>query len=314
MQPIPLLLAHLPKGSKGSGAHYELVEALIKYHGLSHSRITTSWREFLAQLRWAQVVYFQKSGLSNIFLALLSRLAGRRTILYLHEPLTTSQRRNKGVPWLKAHLITVFQRVETRVMHELFTGNAENRFFFGQPLRYAPLLLTKGPTPGDWGRRSSALLYFGRLDTEKYYDEFRRLSLKKKVVATQNLNIKDNEHPVAKVSVDEKEMLFSRHRFVWCVQRHWMTQSAVVLDALRYSCCCLVREDDPITTKLLPSEYIPIPKSFTSEQIADAIRVYEEHYADGPILDGSFAQLCGVDAYRRHWKSLLVISPAGARS
>jgi hypothetical protein len=299
------LLAYVPADSDPFGIHREMVAALASYRPAGTIVVAHSLRQSLLLLPRAELIYLQKTSLKNVILATMARLMGKPVALYVHEPLSAAARVMKGVPGPKAWAVTTFQRLETFLANSLLTGNPANLRYHGKSLAYAPLLIQPVGPVKPWGERGPQILYFGRLDREKYFDEMRALSLPTTVVATSNLNIAHDPPPVKPVSDDEKRDAFESHQYVWCVQRHSLTQSAVVLDALRYGCCCLLREDDPIAASLDASEFVSIPSNFKRADVVKAIRCHAAAYPRGPAQHGSFDRLCGQAAHDRFWRAIL---------
>jgi hypothetical protein len=296
------LLAYVPAESDPFGIHREMVAALVTYSPAERMVVAQSLRQALALLHRVELVYLQKTSPKNIVLAIVARLIGRAVVLYVHEPLSTAERVTKGVRLRKAWAITTFQRLETFLASRLLSGNPANRRYHNKSLTYAPLLIQPVGRVRAWSERSSQILYFGRLDREKYFEELRNLRLPVTVVATLNLNITHDPPPVKPVSDQDKRISFESHKYVWCVQRHSLTQSAVVLDALRYGCCCLLREDDPIAASLNASEFILIPSNFNRSDIVGALNRHEAAYPLGPAQESSFDRLCGQAAYDSFWR------------
>jgi hypothetical protein len=305
-QSQPLLL-YLPVKIQGSGGHDEIVAAISEYARPWPVCISGSLGSGLFQLKDCRAVFFQKTTLSNIPMALVAACLRIPRILYLHEPLSILQRRRKGVPWPKACFVTLFQVVEVFFMTRLLTGNPANSRFCGRPLNYAPLVFPAVKTSVlDWNLRNGNVLYFGRIDNEKYFDEFQKLPFKKTVVATSNLNVRDYAGPVGSVSYEEKKEFFQSHRFVWCVQKNSLTQSAVVIDAVKFGCCCLLREGDPIRERLPRSAYVEIPSDFDFRNVVSVLDAYTDIYPSGPEVSDTFSFLCGQHAFDEHWRDLLV--------
>ncbi len=296
------ILAYVPAESDPFGIHREMVAALVFYRPEGTAVVAHSLMRAFALLKRCDQVYLQKTSPNNIWLALAGRILGKEVILYVHEPLSTEERVKKGVGRTKAWAVTTFQRVETFLVTKLLTGNPANIEYHGKPLVYAPLLLQPSRGVKAWPHRQPNILYFGRLDREKYFEEFRELQLSTTVVATSNLNITRDLPLVRPVSDPEKINAFESHQFVWCVQRHSFTQSAVVLDALRYGCCCLLRSADPLTKLLNPSEFIAIPPDFGTAEVDVAIKRYKASHPNGPSQESSFNQLCGQAAHDLHWQ------------
>jgi hypothetical protein len=308
----PILL-YLPEKLRASGCHDEHVTAITDYAQPWPVCIASGFGSALPQLVECRAVFFQKSALSNIPLALVAAWHRIPRILYLHEPLSVLQRRQKGVPWSKAVLVTLFQAIEVRCMNRLLTGNPANKKFNGRPLDYAPLLLPPvDKPPTDWRSRRGHVLYFGRLDREKFFDKFQDLPLDKTVIATSNLNVSNYDGPVLPVSLEEKTQHFQTHRFVWCVQKNSLTQSGVVIDAIKFGCCCILRQGDPIRDKLHSSAYVEISIDFKIDDVLFALKSYTEMYPSGPVSADNFSQLCGQHVFDQYWRPLL-LSPYDTR-
>lgn len=302
----PVLL-FLPINPQSNGGHDEIVSAIEQYARPWRVHIAEdigSARRHSAECR---AIFFQKTALSNIPLALLAAIRGIPRILYLHEPLSVAQRRQKGVPWFKAVLVTLFQMIEVGFMNRLLTGNPKNKNFNGRTLKYAPLLFppVDKPTP-NWSCRKGFVLYFGRIDKEKFFEEFQKFSLQKTIIATSNLNIQNYEGPVSHISVEEKREQFQSHRFVWCVQKHSLTQSAVLIDAIKFGCCAILRHGDPICEMLHPAAYVTLPEDFNEESVISTLQEYEKTYPKGPDNTEGFSKLCGQDAFDQYWRPQLL--------
>lgn len=296
------LLIYVPNNGQKSGAHKEHALAISLYMLPRPSRIATSPIQALFGIKGCRGIFFQKSALSNIPLAVLASVLRIPRILYIHEPLSVRQRILKGVPWRKAAIVTFFQVIEVLLMSRLFTGNQRNKLFFGRSLEFAPLLMP--PTfeaPTDWSSRQDEILYFGRLDRLKYFETFQRLGLPKNIIATSNLNIENFDGPIEAITSEKKRALFFNHKFVWCVQRDFLTQSGVVIDALRFGCCSIIKKGDPIGDYLDPSAYLEISGEFSDAEVVDAIDAYSKKYPDGPVISEDFSNICGKNAFNIHW-------------
>jgi len=302
----PLLL-YLPPKLRVSGCHDEHVTAIAAYANPWKVCIASQLVNAFRQLCECRAVFFQKTALSNLPVALLAVWLRIPRVHYLHEPLSVFERRKKGVPLFKAVMITFFQVIEIRFMTRVLTGNPDNKVFSGRKLIYAPLLLSDMDTKkSDWLPRKKNLLYFGRLDQEKYFDKFMGLPLENTVIATSNLNVKNYVGPVLPVSYEEKKKHFESHRFVWCVQKNSLTQSGVVIDAIKFGCCCILRRGDPICEKLHPSAYIEIPSDFTIEDVLFGLCNYNKMYPTGPECGDTFSQLCGQHIFDQYWRPHLI--------
>jgi len=295
-------LLFLPKYSSTNDCHKEIIDAILQYAKTSRIRACGSLLSAIKEINSSRIIYFQKSSLKNIPIAIFALILGKKRILYLHEPLTISQRRQKSVPLIKSILVTAFQLVETRLMSSLLTGNKLNTSFYNRALTYAPLLLPEFFVKNQWQRRSNNILYFGRLDYEKLFHEFTKLNTEKTICATSTLNILKKEYEIASVTFEKKSEIFQNHRFVWCVQRNSLTQSAVVIDAIKFGCCCLLRDDDPMTKILHPSEFIRIPLNFDTVIVNQRVQEYLYKNTTGPVQPSSFTNLCGQLAYNKFWK------------
>lgn len=301
------LLIYLPKRPRSNGGHDEIVDAIGEYAKPWTVRIAGDMVTARRDLAESRAIYFQKTALSNIPLAIFAAIQGKPRILYFHEPLTFAQRRQKGVPWLKALFITLFQKIEVILMSRLLTGNPKNTIFSGRTLGYAPLLFpANDKNMPNWLHRKGLLLYFGRLDTEKFFEEFRRMLIQKTVIATSNLNIQNYDGTVSYIDYDSKRDFFQSHRYVWCVQKNSLTQSAVVIDAIKFGCCCILRHGDPICNELDPSFYFTIPLDFDEKIVAAALQKYEEAYPKGPDGEKSISKFCGQHAFDKYWRPQLL--------
>ena len=299
----PFLL-YCPDKNLKESVHFEHCEAINEYHGNPSNVIESSMLNIIRSLSRFKVLYIQKSSLSNIIILLLSRILGVYTILYVHEPLTLPQRIKKGVPFIKAATITLFHFFEVLLPNILFTGNPNNKVYRMRRLKFAPLLYTRTNNQNHWSARAEDILYFGRLDREKYFEDFEKLIVARKIVATSNLNITNSRYEVLHLSRHDKDAILSAHKYVWCVQKDNMTQSGVMIDALRSGCVLLVHESDPVTQFIHTSEYIPIPVPFDSGIVLNKISDYERRHALGPVGDSSFDNLAGSTAFEKYWRTL----------
>ena len=301
---FPVLLYCSDKNLEQS-VHLEIAEAISAYHGNACNVIRTSMIDVVRSLPSFKILYIQKSSFKNLVILLFSRILGVYTILYVHEPLTVRQRITKGVPFVKAVAVTFFHLFEVMLPNTLLTGNPNNKNYRLRALRYAPLLYIKPKIQIDWSTRVNDILYFGRLDSEKYFKDFEQLSVARKVIATSNLNIPASKYSISRLSRQDKDDILSAHKYVWCVQKHNLTQSGVVLDALRSGCVLLLREFDPLINIIHTSEYISIPIPFDSDVVLDKISDYERRYPTGPIEDSSFDSLAGPAAFKKYWGKVL---------
>ena len=176
----------------------------------------------------------------------------------------------------------------------------------GKNIRYAPLLLIERKvSPIFWASRSRSVLYFGRLDTEKYFNEFKVLSIDKEIVATMNLNIRSYSGEITKLSISEKDQLFQLYRFIWCVQRSYVTQSAVVLEALKFRCVVILSADDPLCGLLDSSEFIALNGPEEFELLENKIDNYSINFPDGPT-GVSFSSISGKKAFDNYYTSIFL--------
>ncbi len=286
-----------------SGAHGEHLLAVAAYwKATSAVQIVHSFAQAVLKLWNSKLLFVQKSGVPSILLLLLCRLMGRQSLLYLHEPLTVSARRKKGVPVARAILITMAHVVEASLATRVLTGNPNNRVFARKQMYFAPLLfLQPESSRRDWRLRRRAVLYFGRADSEKFFAEFRQLEVESIIVLSRNLNIRGLDLPTKQYSCEERNNLFFGVRYVWCVQRNSLTQSAVLLDAIRFGCCAIVSANDPVCARLGPGWFIEVPVPFDSDVLKARIAAYEEANPTGPPSDDTFSRLCGAAASATYW-------------
>jgi hypothetical protein len=235
---------------------------------------------------------------------LSAKILGKNTILYIHEPLKLQARLAKGVPLLKSILIFIVHCFESLLPDKVLTGNKFNRKYWHRNLIFAPLLYQKNNNDICWTDRKSNLLYFGRLDSEKYFNEFMSLNIKKEIIATANLNINETAIPIKRLTANDKNNIFLNHKYIWCVQKNNFSQSGVLLDAIRFGCVVIISESDPIKDKIDSSRYIALPSVFDEKLIEDLIKLYEFQFPLGPKNDDLFSEFGGLDAFEKYWKKV----------
>jgi hypothetical protein len=203
--------------------------------------------------------------------------------------------------FFKSISVSLFHFFETILSKTLLTGNINNKIYNGRQLYYAPLLFELNKTLTIYTQRKESIMYFGRIDNEKYFNEFYNLNIEKSIYGTSNLNIKNFKKKISFYSQDEKKNIFNNYKFVWCVQKNDFTQSAVIIDALRYGCCIIISETDSIIHKLNHSCYITVPHNFNVEIIINKINDYHKKFVNGPECNNELMQIAGKIAFEKHW-------------
>ncbi len=301
IQHSPILI-FCPEINPNNSPHYEHSLAISKYHGNKLNIVYANLLGAITQIFKYQTIYFQKTSILNIPLLALARMLGKNSILYLHEPLKLQARLRKGVPLLKSLLVSTVHCFESLLPNKILTGNELNRKYFFRHLIFAPLIYQEAVISLNWTDRKSEVLYFGRLDSEKFFREFSSLNIKKQIIATSNLNINEAAIAISRFTIEEKNSIFLNHKYVWCAQRNNFSQSGVLLDAIRFGCVVIISKSDPLKELIDPSRYIALPSVFNEEIVNNLIESYEFQYPLGPKNDDFFSKFGGADAFENHWR------------
>lgn len=299
------LLVFCPETNPRISPHFEISNAVLAYRSGANDKVVTNLFDLLRHLPKYRNVLFQKTWPGNLIMMPILRLIGRHITYYVHEPLSLQNRLRKGVPPAKAAAVTLLHRLELPFCHRLLTGNPQNTEYFSRKLHFAPLLFPPIEDYSHWSHRSDKILYFGRLDEEKFFSEFNNLNLPKRVIATANLNVGDVSYFIRSYSVNQKNKFFCLSKFIWAVQKHNFSQSGVVVDAIRSGCVLIINQSDPLTRSLHPAEYIAVSTPLDEAELKRGIERYNSDFPEGPGNRGTFERIAGSEAYRRHWEQLI---------
>jgi hypothetical protein len=297
------ILVFLASGDKAI-PHQDWVNAFVEYCPKKCTIVSDLFTIF-TQIEDCDIIFLPKSDIRNICILILSKIYRKKTILYIHEPLTLAARLSKSVPFFKAVLIQIYHLLETPMSSSAITGNIRNKRYCGKNLGYTPLLMPSLEIDcgrGSWVDRSDKTLYFGRLDSEKCFTELNSSGLPVEIIATTNNDISSYPGVIKRVSDADKRNIFLRHKFVWCVQKNDFSQSAVMLDALRHGCCLILRKGSLLCGQLHDSTYISVDIKFSMDHVQQAVMTYQKNYPFGPKGIDSVSRLSGRSQYLKHWE------------